>query len=59
VNALIASHPKPDVLAKASESGKERFLPYALPQEKVRDQQITYIETNAARIVSALQQRKS
>ena len=57
VNALVASNPAPEVLARAIEHEKERFLAHALPREKMTDEQIDFILKNAARTDSELQAR--
>ena len=58
VNALVASHPAPAVLARAIDHEKEKILAQALPQEKMTDSQIDYITKNVERIVADLQGRK-
>jgi hypothetical protein len=57
VNALVASHPAPGVLAHAIEQEKEKFLAHALPREKMTEQQIDFIVSSAARVLSQIRGR--
>ena len=58
INALVASHPAPEVLARAIEHEKEKFLAHALPRDRMTDEQIDFIQKNAARIAAELRARR-